>query len=116
LLHYTWLARYPRPGFIVFDNGGKFRRDIKQMCNNYGIIAKPMTSHNPQVNSIIEQIHKAVYDMLRSIDFEKEALEEDNPFDYFKQSTARAIKNTYHTTLQATPISVLQRYDSQYCI
>jgi hypothetical protein len=24
LFHNTWLAQYPRPQFIVFDNGGKF--------------------------------------------------------------------------------------------
>ena len=45
--HNTWLARYPRPQFIVFDNGGEFKREFKQMCNNYGIKAKPTKSHNP---------------------------------------------------------------------
>jgi hypothetical protein len=30
--------------------------------------------------------------------------EEDNPFDYFLQSTAWAIRSTYHTTLQAALI------------
>jgi hypothetical protein len=73
------------------------------MCNNYGIIAKPTTSHNSQANSIIERIHNVVNDMLRSFDLEKENLEEDNPFDYFLQSTAWAIRSTYHTTLKATP-------------
>jgi hypothetical protein len=48
LFHNTWLARYPRPQFIVFENGrtGKFKREFKQMCDNYGIKAKPTTSHN----------------------------------------------------------------------
>jgi hypothetical protein len=34
LFHNTWLARYPRPQFIVFDNGnrGEFKREFKQMC------------------------------------------------------------------------------------
>ena len=53
------------------------------MCVNYGIKDKPTTSHNPQVNAIIERVHKAVNDMLRSFDLENENLEEDNPFDYF---------------------------------
>ena len=34
---------------------------------------------------------------------ENENIEEDNPFDYFLQSIAWAIKSIYHTTLQATP-------------
>jgi hypothetical protein len=34
LFRNTWLARYPRPQFIVIDNGdkGKFKREFKQMC------------------------------------------------------------------------------------
>jgi hypothetical protein len=50
LFHNTWLARYPQPQFIVFDNEGKFKREFKQMCvqDNYGIKTKPTTSHNHQ--------------------------------------------------------------------
>jgi transposase InsO family protein len=92
LFHNTWLARYPRPQFIVFDNGGEFKREFKQMCDNYGIKSKPTTSHNPQVNAIIERVQKVVNDMLRSFDLEDENnhenLEDYNPFDYFLQSTA----------------------------
>jgi hypothetical protein len=51
--------------------------------------------------------------MLRSFDLENnhENLEtqgqEDNPFDYFLQSTAWDIRSTYHTTLQATPCQLV---------
>ena len=34
------------PQNIVFDNGGKFKREFKKMCDSYGIKAKPTTSHN----------------------------------------------------------------------
>jgi hypothetical protein len=48
LFHNTWLTHYPRPQFIVFENVGKFKREFKQMCveDNYGIKAKPTTTHN----------------------------------------------------------------------
>jgi hypothetical protein len=48
LFHNTCLARYPQPQFIVFNNErmGGFKREFKQMCDNYGIKAKPTTSHN----------------------------------------------------------------------
>ena len=68
------------------------------MCDNYGVKAKPTTSHNPQANAIIEQLHKVVNDLLRSFDLENENLEEDNPFDYFLQSTAWDIRSTYLRT------------------
>ena len=119
LFHNIWLARYPRPQFIVFDNGGEFKREFKQMCNNYGIIAKPTTSHNPQANSIIERVHKVVNEMLRSFDLEKETLEEVNPFDYFLQSIycmGYQKHLSHNTTGYTLSISVWQRYDSQYCI
>jgi hypothetical protein len=94
LFHNSWLACYPRPQFIVFDNGGKSKREFKQMCDNYAL--KPnqlqVTTYHPQANAIIDQILKVVNDMLRSFDLEKENnhenLEEQkhNPFDYFLQS------------------------------
>jgi hypothetical protein len=48
LFHNSWLASYPQPQFIVFDNGtlGEFKREFKQTCDNYGIKVKPTTSHN----------------------------------------------------------------------
>ena len=69
-----------------------FKREFKQMCDNYGIKAKPTTYHNPQANAIIERVHKVANDMLRSFDLKNEYLEEVNPFDYFLQSTAWSIR------------------------
>jgi hypothetical protein len=52
---------------IDFDNEGEFKREFKQMCNNYCIKVKLTTSHNPQANAIIERIHKVVNELLRSL-------------------------------------------------
>jgi transposase InsO family protein len=89
------LAHYLQSQFIVFDNGGEFKREFKQMCDNYGMEAKPTTNHNPQGNAIIERFSKRIVfnDMLKSFDLENnhenlEQQQEDNPFDYFLQSTA----------------------------
>jgi hypothetical protein len=59
LFHNTWFTRYPRPQFIVFDNEfvGKFKREIKEMCDKYGIKGKLTTSHSPQqMQSLSEYI------------------------------------------------------------
>jgi hypothetical protein len=49
-------------------------------------------TYHPQANAIIEQVHKVVNDMLRSFDLKNNHKnleeQEDNPFDYFLQSTA----------------------------
>jgi hypothetical protein len=54
----TWFARYPRPQFIVFDNGnvGEFKLEIKQMCVYKTIMALKtnqlqITTHKPQPTS-----------------------------------------------------------------
>jgi hypothetical protein len=50
-----------------------------------------VTTIDAQANAIIERVHKVVNDMLRSFDLENnhENLDEqeNNPFDYFLQST-----------------------------
>jgi hypothetical protein len=64
------------------------------MCvqENYDIRAKPTTSHNHQIHAIIERVHKVVNYIFNLFDLEDdlENLEkqEDNPFDYYLQSTA----------------------------
>jgi hypothetical protein len=45
--------------------------------------------------------------MLRPFDLENQELEDDNPFIYFLQSAAWAIRSTFHTTLQASPYQIV---------
>jgi hypothetical protein len=78
----------------------EFKREFKQMYakDNYGFKAKPTARHNLPANTIIEQVHKVVNDMLRSFNLENnnENLEEqqDNLFDYLLQSIVWAIRST----------------------
>jgi hypothetical protein len=92
----------------------KFKREFKKMGmqHNYGIKAKPTTSHNTADHKQIQSLSEykklsTVNDMLRSFDLENnhENIEEqeDNLFDYFLQSTTWAIRSTYHKTLQTIP-------------
>jgi hypothetical protein len=74
---------------------GKNSKVSSKICFNKTIMAlKPnklqVISNITQANAIIERVHKVDNDMLRSFDMEinHENIEEDNPFDYFLQSTA----------------------------
>jgi hypothetical protein len=74
------------------------------LLNSYGIKFKPTTIRNPQANSIIEHVHKVLNNMLRTFELSEAELDNSqNPWEGFLQSTAWAIRSTYHTTLQATP-------------
>jgi hypothetical protein len=94
LFHNTWLARYQQPQFIVFDNGANSYVSSNKCVTIMAL--KPnrlqVTTINPQANAIMERVHKVVNDMLRSFCLENNhenlGQQEDNPFDYFFQSTA----------------------------
>ena len=63
-----WLARYPRPRKIGFNNGGEFKAEFKELCANMGLKEKISLPWNPQSNSILERIYQVLADCLT--DFE----------------------------------------------
>ena len=103
----TWLARYPRPQIIGYDNGNEFKNVFSEMCLNYGIKGKPSTTYNPQSNGIIERVHQVLGDSLCTFELEKQELDSNDPWSPFLSSVAYAIRSTYHTTLEATPAQVV---------
>ena len=99
-----WLARYPRPQEIRFDNGTEFKKTFLELIANMGLKKKPTTSYNPQSNAIIERIHQVLGDQLRTFELEeRELTEEEQTFEPFLTACAYAIRCAYHTTLKATP-------------
>ena len=53
IVELSWLTRYPLPSKVIVDCGSKFLVELKTMIQaDYGITAKPITSRNPQANSI----------------------------------------------------------------
>ena len=44
----TWLARYPRPQILGYNNGSKYKRTFNQMRKNYGMKKTFHDRHNPQ--------------------------------------------------------------------
>jgi hypothetical protein len=99
----TWLTRYPRPQYIGYDNGSKFKAQFKQMCDNYGIKEKPPASYNPQSNGIVEQVHQVLGNALRTFELENKELDPNDPWGHFLSAAAWAIRSTVHTTLNVTP-------------
>ena len=53
------LTRYPLPIKIIVDRGNKFLAEF-QIRKNYGIKLKSITARNLQANSISEQVHQAI--------------------------------------------------------
>jgi hypothetical protein len=52
LVNETWLSRYPRCCYIIYDNCSEFKLNLEYLCVTYGIKRKPTTIKNPQANAI----------------------------------------------------------------
>jgi transposase InsO family protein len=68
LFENNWLAQYPRPVCVIFDQGGEFvGRPFRSMLIHNGIRPVAMTTKNPQSNAVCKQMHRTIKGSLRTI-------------------------------------------------
>ena len=104
----NWLTRYPAPIIITYDRGNEFMAEFAEMIKKeYGIKSKPITKRNPQANAIIERVHQTLGNMIRAHQPQLRELDEDDPWGGMLSAITFAIRSTFHTTLQATPMQLV---------
>ena len=102
----TWFTRYPLPQRIVFDRGTKFMAEFAKMCHNdYGIKRKPIMTRNPQSNAIIEWTHQTIRNIIWTFDVSN--IVNNDPWSGILAATMFAVRTTYHTTIQASPMQLV---------
>ena len=74
-----WLARYPRPQEVGFDNGKEFKWLFAKLCKNYGLKQKPTMDYSIQANAILERVHQVLGNHLRIFELDQEELPKENP-------------------------------------
>ena len=80
--------------------------EFSKMCHNdYGLKRKPITTRNPQSNAIIKRIHKTIGNIIRTFDVSN--IVNDSPCSGILVATMFAVRATYHTTLQASPMQLV---------
>ena len=80
--------------------------EFAKMCHNdYGLKRKPITTRNPQSNAIIERIHQTIGNIIRTFDVSN--IVNNNPWSGILATTMFAVRATYHTTLQASPMQLV---------
>ena len=80
LVEQTWFTRYPWPSQVIFDRGKEFMGEFAKMVQrDYGIKRKPITTRNPQANSIIEWVHQTIGNIIRTFQIGQIKIDEDNP-------------------------------------
>ena len=90
----------------MFDSGTEFMAEFSKMCqNDYGLKRKLITTSNPQSNTIIEQIHQIIGNIIRTFDVSN--IVNNNPWSGILDATVFAVRATHHTTLQASPMRLV---------
>ena len=102
----TWFTRYPLPQKILFDRGTEFMAEFSKMYqNDYGLKRKHITTINPQSNAIIERIHQTIGNIIGTFDVSN--IVNNNPWSGILFATMFAVRATYHTTLQESPMQLV---------
>ena len=108
ILETTWLSRYPWPQEIVYDRGSEFMGEFANMIvDDYGITKRPITVRNPQANSMIERIHQTLGNIIRTFELHKDAEATQEAWEGILSAAMFALRATYHTTTQATPMQLV---------
>ena len=99
----VWLARYPRPRKVLFDNGSEFKKDFQPLLQDFAIKPTCTSIKNPQANAILERIHQVVGSMLKTKDLVNVVFDVVDPWSDILASIAFAVRCSHHSTLNATP-------------
>jgi len=86
---------------------------IATLCDDYGIVRKPITTRNPQANAMVERAHQTLGNMLRSQDFQnRNDIDMEDPFAGVLAAVGFAMRATVHTTTRATPSQLVFNRDA----
>ena len=107
-LEQTWLSKYPWPTQVVLNQGTEFMAKVATMLKeDYGITCKPITTRNPQANSILEHVHQTISNILRSFLVNNSELEPKNPWKGMLSTVIFAMQSIVHTTMPAMPMQLV---------
>ena len=107
----TRFTRYPFPQRITLDRGTEFMAEFAKMVkDDYGLKIKAITTRNPQANAIIERVHQTIGNIIRT--FDVQTMDSNDPWAGILAATMFAVRATYHTTLQASPMQLVFGWDA----
>ena len=99
IVELAWLTRYPLPSKVIVDRGNELLAECKSMIQaEYGITVKPITSRNPQANSILERVHQTIGNIIRTFKVQDMVLNDENPWVRILSPTMFALRAMVHTT------------------
>ena len=103
LANRSWFSRYPRPRYVIYDNGSEFKLYFEALIESYGLKGKPTTIKNPQANAILERVHQVIMSMLRTAEIDMSETVTADDVSNFLSNASWAIRSTHHTVLKSAP-------------
>eukprot|EP00957_Ditylum_brightwellii_P158783 12086252-Ditylum_brightwellii.AAC.1 len=108
IVEQMWLTRYPWPQKVILDRGTEFMKDfITLIWDDYGIKCKPITTRNPQANSIVERAHQTIGNLLCTFKPSSAKLDPKDPWSGILSAIMFALQSTIHTTCNTTPMQLV---------
>ena len=78
------------------------------IVQEYRIKKRGISPRNIQANSILERIHQVISNMIKTFKiYDREDLEEQDPWSGILSAIMFGVRATYHTTLNATPTQLV---------
>ena len=73
--------------------------------------------HNPQANAIVEHVHQTIGNMIRTFQvYDNDELDDEDPWTGILAAIMAAVRSTYSTTTQATPMQLVFGHDAIFNI
>ena len=116
LFDQTWLACYPRPKKVVFDNGSEFKKDFVLLLKDWSIKPKCTTINNPQSNSPVERIHQVLWHMFVTKNLHEQIFDYIDPFGSILASVAWEIRALYNSATESTPAQLVFGWDMMFTL
>jgi hypothetical protein len=111
----AWLSRYPKPRFVIHDQGTEFKSfEFQQYLARLGINSRQSTVKNPQSNALIERMHQTMGNVLRTLLHVNPPNDEDDVnqlIDSALQTVAYTARAAVHSTMKMSPGSLVFHQD-----
>jgi transposase InsO family protein len=105
--------RYPYPIQVVMDRGTEFMAEVKRtLRQDYGARIKLITTRNLQANSMVEQSHQTIKNMIKSQTITSRDDLENGEWTGVLSAVRFAMRATLHTTMCSTPMQLVYGRDA----
>jgi transposase InsO family protein len=103
----AWLSRYPKPRYVIYDQGPEFKSyEFHRFLAKLGIDRRRSSVKNPQSNAIVERMHQTMGNILRTLAHVNPPKNEDDVnqiIDTALQTVAYTVRAAVHSSMKMSP-------------